>query len=104
MSQMNQLPFISVTPSVLRQAISPVSTFTATNWPQGVAVQGVGVQHEPRAACEQFRQYLDKNGLSQKKVAEHLEVSRNTIAYYLSGKWPIPKVFSLALKALEDEL
>ncbi len=53
---------------------------------------------------KQFQTYLDKNGLSQKKAAEHLEVSRNTIAYYLSGKWPIPKVFELALKALEDEL
>ncbi len=53
---------------------------------------------------KQFQKYLDKHGLSQKKAAEHLEVSRNTIAYYLSGKWPIPKVFELALKALEDEL
>ena len=53
---------------------------------------------------KQFETYLKRNNLSQKKAAEHLGVSRNTIAYYLSGKWPIPKVFELALKALEDEL
>lgn len=49
-----------------------------------------------------FRAYLKRNGLSQAEAARQLEVSRNTIAYYLSGKWPIPRVFELALEALEN--
>lgn len=49
-----------------------------------------------------FRAFLNRNGLSQAEAARQLEVSRNTIAYYLSGKWPIPKVFELALEALEN--
>lgn len=48
-----------------------------------------------------FRAFLDRNGLSQAEAARQLEVSRNTIAYYLSGKWPIPKVFELALAELK---
>jgi transcriptional regulator with XRE-family HTH domain len=48
-----------------------------------------------------LRAFLTRNGLSQAEAARQLEVSRNTIAYYLSGKWPIPRVFELALEALE---
>ena len=53
---------------------------------------------------KQFAAYLKRTGLSQKKAAEHLGVSRNTIAYYLSGKWPIPTVFEFALDELERRL
>lgn len=53
---------------------------------------------------EQFRAYLKRHGLSQAEVARQLEVSRNTIAYYLSGKWPIPRVFEFALDELEKRL
>jgi transcriptional regulator with XRE-family HTH domain len=53
---------------------------------------------------KQFETYLKRNKLSQKKAAEHLGVSRNTIAYYLSGKWPIPTVFEFALDELARRL
>ncbi len=53
---------------------------------------------------KQFEAYLKSNKLSQKKAAEHLGVSRNTIAYYLSGKWPIPTVFEFALDELARRL
>jgi len=50
---------------------------------------------------DDLRSFLDRNSLSQAALARRLDVSRNTVAYYLSGKWPIPKVFELALEAVE---
>lgn len=53
---------------------------------------------------DEFRAWLERHGMSQRELARRLDVSRNTVAYYLSGRWPIPKVFEMALKALEKEL
>jgi transcriptional regulator with XRE-family HTH domain len=50
---------------------------------------------------EDLRAYLDRFGLSQAELARQLDVSRTTVNHYLSGKWPIPKVFELALKGLK---
>ncbi len=51
----------------------------------------------------QFEGYLKRVGLSQRELAVELDVSRNTIAAYLSGKQPMTRVFDLALKQFESE-
>lgn len=53
---------------------------------------------------QELREYLTRHELTQAELARQLGVSRNTIAYYLSGKWPIPRVFEFALDELEKRL
>lgn len=49
----------------------------------------------------QFRDWLESQGLSQNKASKELGVSRNTIRYYLTGQWRIPRLFELACRGLE---
>ena len=53
---------------------------------------------------KQFAAYLKRTGLSQRELALELEVSRNTIAAYLSGAQEMPRVFDFALVELENRL
>jgi transcriptional regulator with XRE-family HTH domain len=53
---------------------------------------------------KQFATYIKRTGLSQRQLALELDVSRNTIAAYLSGSIEMPRVFDLALKAFAVQL
>jgi len=53
---------------------------------------------------KQFAAYLKKHKLSQRQIALELDVSRNTVAYYLDGSWEIPRVFEFALCELENRI
>lgn len=57
----------------------------------------------PMTAAE-LEAWMDRHGISQAGLARELEVSRNTIAVYLSGGQEMPRVFDLALKAIEAKM
>ena len=57
----------------------------------------------PMTAAE-LEAWMDRHGISQAGLARELEVSRNTLAAYLTGKQEIPQVFKMAIKGLEKEL
>lgn len=52
---------------------------------------------------ENLQAFMERNGFSQAELARRLAVSRTTIIAYLSAKQKIPKVFELALEALEKK-
>lgn len=46
--------------------------------------------------AEDFKAWMDQNGLSLTKAAEALGLSRRMVAYYASGERPVPKTVKLA--------
>jgi hypothetical protein len=55
---------------------------------------------EEGLTADEFRQFLDREGLTQEAAAAMLGYSRRQIAHYLAGDKPIPRVFALACHAL----
>jgi hypothetical protein len=55
---------------------------------------------EEALTSDEFRQFLDQQGLTQEAAAALLGYSRRQIAHYLAGDKPIPRVFALACRAL----
>lgn len=50
---------------------------------------------------EKFREWMQRNKLTLDATSEALDLSRRTVAYYLSGEQPIPRTVMLATEALE---
>lgn len=48
----------------------------------------------------QFRRWMRENKYTIPRLAGDLEISQRQISYYRSGKWPVPRVVELALRAL----
>ena len=52
---------------------------------------------------DQFRAWMERNGLSLTKAADALGLSRRMVAYYASGERPVPKTVRLATLGFEAE-
>jgi hypothetical protein len=50
--------------------------------------------------ADEFREFLECEGLTQDAAAAMLGYSRRQIAHYVAGDKPIPRVFALACRAL----
>jgi predicted transcriptional regulator len=48
----------------------------------------------------ELQKAIDRAGHSQSSAARELGISRRMLMYYLSGKYEIPRVIELAVKAL----
>ncbi|MES1199724.1 MAG: DUF2442 domain-containing protein [Pseudomonadota bacterium] len=79
-------------------------------WPSGV---DFGAQQLRRWADEQageimradaFRDWMQRNGLTQEAAAQALGLSRRMIGYYLSGEKIIPKTVLLATEGWEKRV
>ena len=55
---------------------------------------------EEALTSDEFRQFLDREELTQEAAAAMLGYSRRQIAHYLAGDKPIPRVFALACRVL----
>lgn len=55
-----------------------------------------GEQNGDFMPADDFRAWMEHNGLSLSKAAEALGISRRMVAYYASGERPIPKTIRLA--------
>lgn len=53
---------------------------------------------------EDFKQWRERNGLTQAEVAQALEVTEMTVYRWESGKAPILKTVELALQQIETDL
>ncbi|HVY84313.1 MAG TPA: DUF2442 domain-containing protein [Caulobacterales bacterium] len=79
-------------------------------WPNGI---DFGAQQLRRWADEQageimradaFRDWMQRNGLTQEAAAQALGLSRRMIGYYLSGEKVIPKTVLLATEGWEKRV
>ena len=50
---------------------------------------------------DEFRRWRERRAYTLDAAAKALGVSRRMIAYYEKGEWPIPRVVTLATRALE---
>jgi hypothetical protein len=83
----------------LLATVHVIANGNAIAWGDGnvdMAATSIERLAEEAMTADDFRVFLHDNGLTREKAAIVLDRSKRQIAYYLSGKQPIPRIVVLA--------
>ncbi len=89
--------------SDLFRTLRPAEDGTAIEWDGGIELSAEWIERLPPAGMEnaEFRQLMERLGLSLEGMAEQLEISRRQVASYRAGL-PIPAHVALAVRHLAE--
>ncbi|WP_431856852.1 DUF2442 domain-containing protein [Azospirillum sp.] len=81
----------------------------SVEWPNGIDLSShqlwrwAGEQKGDFMPADDFRAWMERNGMSLSKAADALGLSRRMVAYYASGERPVPKTVRLATLGFDVE-